>query len=336
MKVKRTPYNIIGVSYKDRFTDIKVPNSTESKFVASNGFFTAIPWKATGGGHLLVMKVDDYKKFKHDDPMIKGHTGSILDFDFNPFIDNFLATASEDGSVGLWTIPTEGLTKDLKTPSAMMFGHSRKVTHLTFNPSAENVLASAATDRELKIWDAYRGKEQLSISGLIGQPTCVEWNYDGSMIAATDKEKNLHVLDPRSGSSALLSANIHEGQKQIKCCWLGDSNRILTTGLNSSMMKEICIWDSKDISQPLIRKKVDKNIEVSDPFYDSNNNLVYLAVKGEQKVNIWELVNDDEMIYQISTYKGEGNIRGFNFLPKRFVDVMSSELMRAVRLTDKF
>ena len=110
----------------------------------------------------------------------------------------------------------------------------------------------------------------------------------------------------------------------------------MTTGLNTSMMKEVCIWDSKDLSQPLARKKVDKNIEVSDPFYDSSNNLVYLAVKGEQKVNIWELVNDEEMIYQIGSYKGEGNIRGFNFLPKRFVDVMSSELMKAVRLTDKF
>ena len=328
--------NYVGVSSKERFTDIKVPNSTESKFVACNGFFTAIPWKATGGGHLIVEKMDNYKKFKHDDPMIKGHTAPIVDFDFNPFIDNLIATASEDGSVGLWTIPIDGLTSDLKIPSAMMYGHSRKLTHVTFNPSAENVLASAAIDQELKIWDAYRGKEYLTISGLIGQPTCLEWNYDGSLIASTDKERSLHVLDPRSGKSALLASNAHEGQKQIKWCWLGESNRVLTSGLNSNMMKEVCIWDSKDLSQPLIRKKVDKNIEVSDPFFDSNNNLVYLAVKGEQKVNIWELVNDDEMIYQISTYKGESNIRGFSFLPKRFVDVMSSELMKAVRLTDKF
>ena len=103
--------------------------------------------------------------------MIKGHTGPIVDFEFNPFIDNLIATASEDGSIGLWTIPTEGLTADLKVPSAMMYGHSRKLTHVTFNPSAENVLASAAIDKEIKIWDAYHGKEHLTVSGLIGQPT---------------------------------------------------------------------------------------------------------------------------------------------------------------------
>jgi len=121
----------------------------------------------------------------------------------------------------------------------------------------------------------------------------------------------------------------------MKCCWLGSSNRILTTGVSKQMMKEISIWDSRDISQPLIRKKIDKSMEVADPFYDDINKLAYLAVIGDARVNIWELVNDDEMIYQVGSFKGEGSHRGFSFLPKRYVDVMSSELMRGVRLTDK-
>lgn len=321
---------------KDRFTDINVPNSTDSSFVCSNGFFTAIPWKAGGGGQIAVMKVEDYTKFNINDPMIKGHTGPIADFEFNPFIDNLLGTASEDGTVALWTIPVEGLTEDLKTPNATLYGHSKKLTHLRFNPSAENVLASASFDKDVRIWDAYRGKSAGIISGLIGQPTSLEWNYDGSLLSVCDKNKKLHVFDPRDTTSAVFNATAHEGPKQLKCCWLGESNRILTTGISKQMFKEIAIWDSRDLSQPLIRKKADKNIEVSDPFFDPVNNLVYLAVKGEARVNIWEVTNDEEMLYQVATFKGEGSHRGFNFLPKRFVDVMSSELMRAVRLTDKF
>lgn len=312
-----------------------VPTSTESKFVASNGFFTAIPIKAKGGGQLAVLKVEDYCKFGINDPMLKGHSGAIIDFQFNPFIDNLLATASEDGTVALWTIPLEGLNEDLKTPNAILYGHSKKLTHLEFNPSAENVLATAAFDKDVKIWDAYQGKEHTTISGLIGQPTCMEWNYDGSTLAIADRSKRLHVFDPRDQSGAVLGADVHEGPKQIKCCWLGESNRVLTTGMSKSLYKEIAIWDSRDLSKPLIRNKSEKNIEVSEPFFDPMNNLVYLAVKGEARVNIWELINDDKMIEQVGSFKGEGSHRGFSFMPKRFVDVMSSELMRGVRLTDK-
>jgi len=42
------------------------------------------------------------------------------------------------------------------------------------------------------------------------------------------------------------------------------------------------------------------------------------------------------MIHSVASYKGEGSHRGFNFFPKRCVDVMSSELMKGIRLTDKF
>ena len=185
------------------------------------------------------MKVDDYTKFHLNDPMIKGHSAPIIDFEFNPFIDNLLATASEDGTAALWTIPVDGLTENITTPNATLFGHSKKLTHLTFNPTAENVFSTTSYDKTVKIWDAYRGEEVLTISDLIGQPTALEWNYDGSLLAVMDKAKKLHVFDPRDTKGALLASSAHEGPKQLKCCWLGESNRILTTGLSKQMYKEV-------------------------------------------------------------------------------------------------
>lgn len=281
------------------------------------------------------MKVDDYSKFELNDPMLKGHTAPISDFEFNPFVDNLLATASEDGTAALWTIPFEGLTEDLKDPNATLYGHSKKLTHLRFNPTAANVLATTSFDKDIRIWDANTAKEAMNISGLIGQPTCLEWNYDGSMLAAVDKTKALHVFDPRCQAEATSNPTIHNGPKQLKCCWLGTSNRIVTTGTNKQMFKEIGVWDSRDLSNPIKIQKGEKNLEVSDPFYDETNNLIYCAVKGESRVNIYELADDSEVIHKVASWKGEGSHRGFNFFPKRFVDVFSSELMRAVRLTDK-
>jgi coronin-1B/1C/6 len=57
-----------------------------------------------------VQKAYDYKRLEADVPLIKGHAGPVVDFEFSPFNDSLLATASEDGTIKLWVIPEEGVT----------------------------------------------------------------------------------------------------------------------------------------------------------------------------------------------------------------------------------
>jgi coronin-1B/1C/6 len=38
-------------------------------------------------------------------PLVKGHSGPIMDMDFSPFHDNMLATASGDTTLRLWQMP---------------------------------------------------------------------------------------------------------------------------------------------------------------------------------------------------------------------------------------
>lgn len=38
-------------------------------------------------------------------PLFNGHTGNVLDFDFNPFHDNIIASASEDTSIKVRSRP---------------------------------------------------------------------------------------------------------------------------------------------------------------------------------------------------------------------------------------
>lgn len=63
---------------------------------------------------IAVQKAFDYKRLDATLPLIKGHSGPVVDFDFSPFNDNLLATASEDGTVKLWVIPEDGITQDVK------------------------------------------------------------------------------------------------------------------------------------------------------------------------------------------------------------------------------
>jgi coronin-1B/1C/6 len=61
-----------------------------------------IPWNSKGGGVIAVMKAFEFKKLEADIALIKGHAGPVVDFEFSPYNDSLLATASQDGTVKLW------------------------------------------------------------------------------------------------------------------------------------------------------------------------------------------------------------------------------------------
>jgi WD40 repeat protein len=99
------------------------------------------------------MKAYDYKRLEADLPLIRGHAGPVVDFDFSPFNDNLLATASEDGTIKFWIIPDEGITHDVTESDAELRGHSKKIVFAKFHPSADFTLASSGQDSTIRIWD---------------------------------------------------------------------------------------------------------------------------------------------------------------------------------------
>ena len=99
------------------------------------------------------MKAFEYKRLEADLPLIKGHAGPVVDFDFSPFNDSLLATASEDATIKLWLIPDEGITQDVTECDAELRGHSKKLILSKFHPSADYTMASCALDNTVRIWD---------------------------------------------------------------------------------------------------------------------------------------------------------------------------------------
>jgi coronin-1B/1C/6 len=99
------------------------------------------------------MKAYAFKRFESDLPLIKGHAGPIIDFEFSPFNDYLLATASEDASVKLWIVPEEGVTTDITDCDAELRGHAKKLILTRFHPTADYTLATAGADMTMRIWD---------------------------------------------------------------------------------------------------------------------------------------------------------------------------------------
>ena len=74
------------------------------------------------------------------------------------------------------------------------------------------------------------------------------------------------------------------GAKACRVTFLGQDNRLLTTGFSRMSERQYAIWDSKDLSKPLKMEMIDTGSGVLFPFFDVSTNMVYLA--GKVSTNI--------------------------------------------------
>lgn len=111
-------------------------NAWDSNIVKANTEYIAVNWEASGGGAFAVIPVAEKGKLPDLVPLFRGHTAPVLDTDWSPFDDRFIASAGDDGKVMLWKVP-EGFTvhqdaesiKDV-APVSKLTGHTRLVNQI--------------------------------------------------------------------------------------------------------------------------------------------------------------------------------------------------------------
>lgn len=62
----------------------------------------------------------------------------------------------------------------------------------------------------------------------------------------------------------------------------------MTTGFSKLSERQYAIWDVRDVSQPLIMKKLDDYGGIPFTYFDEDNNVVYVAGKGECAVSFFQ------------------------------------------------
>lgn len=130
----------------------------------ANPLYLSVNWEASGGGAFAIIPLDARGRLPEAFPLFRGHTGPVLDTDFNPFNDQIVASGSDDGKVFIWEIPenfsvhTEAEEPEDIGPVSKLTGHSRYVVFLIFFAARIVLLCSineTVTDTTLqKSWSS--------------------------------------------------------------------------------------------------------------------------------------------------------------------------------------
>jgi len=333
--------HVHGDALKVRYEDLRLSSkATESSGIRGNSKFFCFPWESGGGGTLAVIPLSRTGRMPRDLPLITGHSGPILDFEFNPFDDHMLLSASEDMTMKVWQLPEEGLKEHMREPLATLEGHGKKVSFCTFNPSASSIIASASFDMTARIWNLDEQEEAFRIE-LPDQVYHMKWNYAGSLLAVTCKDKNMRIIDPRANKFA-YEWKIHDGAKASKCEWLGgvgapDENfKIVTTGFSQQAERQVGLWDIRKMGEgatdPLNLLVLDQGTGALYPYFDHSCQMLYIAGRGDANMRYFEACPEEPYLHFIDHFRSTVPQKGFDFLPKRCVDVGSHEIMRGLKL----
>lgn len=303
----------------------------DSNKVAASNKFVGVVWDASGGGAFAVLESGKTGKLGQF-PLVTGHSGDVLDIEFNPFNDNIVASVSEDCYAKIWAIPDGGLKENMTTPVQNLSGHKKKVGTLNFHPLANNVLATSSADSTVKVWDIETGQAKCEVGG---HPDIIQssaWDYHGVNYATASKDKKVRLLDPRAGS-IIAEVEAHPGVKGMRLTFLGSRDKLFTMGFSKTSERQYSLWDPKNMKEPLKTENIDTAAGIIMPFFDNDTSILYLAGKGDGNVRYYEIVDEAPYIHFLSEFKSATPQRGMGWTPKHSMDLSSCEIARLLKIT---
>jgi len=318
----------------------------EQQYIKASAKYFAVALRG-GGGPMAVCRLDRPGRFEPGtSQIVEGHTGAVLDFDWNPFDDSMLASASEDTTIKIWSIPDDWEPTDEKGDAKAgnnlseslvdLQGHRKKVTLVRFHPTVANVLASTAADSSVRVWDIEKGEVINAFEGMGDLAQDIVWDVRGDNYATSCKDKIIRLHDGRTGTVSRAIDNAHEGVKGVKLAYLANSGKLLSTGTSKQSAREIKIWDLRNTASPLHTEKIDTASGVLIPIFDNDSGIFYLCGKGDSTIRLFEFEDRDPYLFKLNDgFRSILSSKGICMIPKRGNDIMACETARLLKLTNE-
>ncbi|EDV21703.1 uncharacterized protein TRIADDRAFT_36434 [Trichoplax adhaerens] len=317
----------------DWYDNIRVTRSSaDGHYCDANPKFLAVALDASGGGAFVVLPIDQVGRVDTaNQAVVNGHKGPVLDIAFNPFNDNVVASSSEDCTAKIWFIPDGGLEETKTEAEVTLLGHQRRVTHVRWHPTANNVLLTIGGDYAILVWNISSGEIITNINCHTELIFSACFNYDGSLLATTCKDKIIRVIDPRSGD-VIKEGKGHDGAKPQFVVFADGHNLLFTVGFSRRSDRQFAVWKQDNLEKPLELQNIDVSNGVLFPYYDYDTSIMYLAGKGDGNIRYFEIIDEPPYCYYLNEFKTPDPQRGLGRMPKRGVDVKSCEIFRFYKL----
>ncbi|XP_046742206.1 coronin-7 isoform X3 [Diprion similis] len=283
------------------------------------------------GSSLAVLPLDDCGRKSKTMPLLHAHTDTVTDMDFSPFHDGLLATGSQDCLVKLWHIPEAGIEESLCNPECTFSHRQRRVEAVRWHPTAEYLLTTVSYTN-LSLWDVISQQELFSNNEHAEVIQSLSWKQDGKLLATSCKDKQVRIIDPRSSRCIVNTSPSHQSIKDSRIVWLGDKDRILTTGFDSARLRQVYIRDLRNLSEPVKTLELDCSTGILMPLFDPDTNMLFLAGKGDTTILYMEVTEREPHLVEGIRHSGE-QTKGGCLVPKRALNVMQAEVNRLLQLT---
>ena len=91
----------------------------------------------------------------------------------------------------------------------------------------------------MRVWDVAESKVRIQLSGHGDIVQSLSWRADGTSLATTSKDTKLRLWDPRASGAAPVAETVgHVGVKASIAVWLGDLDRVVTSGFSKVRGRE--------------------------------------------------------------------------------------------------
>ncbi|XP_012141372.1 coronin isoform X2 [Megachile rotundata] len=268
------------------------------------------------------------------------HGATVMDFQWNPFDNQRLAVACDDGMIRLWEIPESGLSEPTNEPKHIIKAHTDKIYLIKFHPLASDVLASASYDMTVKIWDLTLLSScelvvpKITLTGHTDQIFSLAWSPCGQYLASTCKDGKLRIYKPRSSDVPIKSGKGPVGTRGARVIWALKGQFLVVMGFDKVSERQIYVFKTDNLNNPLTTVGLDVSPAILMPYYDEDSSTLFLTGRGDSTIYAFEVTEEPPYCCPLSHHRCSSLHQGLSFLPKNKCDVASVEFASALRLTN--